>query len=99
MALIFLERIDSAPISNSSFPFDFNQWLAVLVDTLNEDIEDIQNALRIIAVGQYTSAEITALNALTPSLPNGVLLYDTTLDVYVGKEGGSLVKFTTTAYP
>jgi len=27
-----LLRVNAAPISNSDFPYDFNQWLAVLVD-------------------------------------------------------------------
>ena len=30
---------------------------------------------------------------------NGVLLYDTTNNEYVGQQGGVLVKFTTTSYP
>jgi hypothetical protein len=94
--LIFLDKVDTAPLSNSPFPFDFNQWVAVLVDTLNEVIQDVQDALNILSASSYTSAEITALD---PTLPDGVLLYDTDLDVYVGKENGALVKFTTTPYP
>lgn len=43
--MLFLDKVDAAPIANSDFPFDFNQWLAVTVDVLNEVIADIQNVL------------------------------------------------------
>lgn len=96
---IFLDRIDAAPIANtkdSPFPFEFIQWLSVLVDTLNELIIDVQDAFNVLNASPYTSVEIAALD---PDLPDGVLLYDTDLNVYVGKESGALVKFTTTPYP
>ena len=94
--VMFLDRIDAAPIQNNDFPFDFNQWLAVLVDTLNEDIVDTQNAFNLLKAQSYTSAEITAMAA---DLPNGIILYDSDLDLYVGKQAGVLTKFTTAAYP
>lgn len=43
-----------------------------------------------------TQAQITTI---APSMPNGSIWYDSTNDVYVGKQAGSLVKFTTTAWP
>lgn len=99
MATLFLDRIDSAPIINSDkFDPQFLQWLWVLVDTLNEDISDIQNAFNLLTAQSYTAAEIAALN-VAGDLVNGILLYDTTNNVYVGMQSGSLVKFTTTAYP
>lgn len=42
---VILDRVDSAPIRDNEFPFEFNQWLAVLVDTLNEVINALQDAL------------------------------------------------------
>lgn len=39
-----LDRIDSAPISNSDFPAEFLQWIWVLIDSLNENIADIEGA-------------------------------------------------------
>lgn len=93
---LFLDKVDAAPLSNSNFPFDFNQWVAVLVDTLNEVIQDVQDSLNILNAPSYTSAQITTLN---PTLLDGVILYDTDLDVYVGKANGALVKFTVTPYP
>ncbi len=93
---IFLNDIDACPIANSDFDFDFNQWLAVLVDTLNEVIQRIEDALNIFYAPSYTSAEIAAFAA---DLEDGILLYDSTLNVYVGRAAGSLVKFTVTPYP
>lgn len=95
---IFLDRIDSAPVINSSIDAQLLQWIWVLVDTLNENISDIQNSFNILQAMSYTAIEISNLES-DGLLSNGVLLYDTTNNVYVGKEGGSLVKFTTTAYP
>lgn len=95
---LFLDRIDAAPIANSNFDAQFLQWLWVLVDSLNESINDIQDAFNLLTAMSYTAAQIVAMN-VAGDLGNGVLLYDTTNNVYVGRENGSLVKFTTTAYP
>ena len=88
-----LDKVDAAPVKND-LPYEFNQWLSVTVDILNEDINTIQDALTIFNAPSYTSLEIADL-----TLTNGVILYDSTLDVYVGKQAGALVKFTTTPYP
>jgi hypothetical protein len=93
---ISLDKVNAAPISDSTFPFDFNQWLAVLVDTLNEVIGDIQSQFNITYFQPYTSAQITDL---APNLQDGVILYDSDMNVYVGRQAGSLVQFTTAAYP
>ena len=95
---LFLDRIDAAPIVNSDFDSQFLQWLWVLVDSLNENINDIQNSFNLLTAMSYTAADIAAMN-VAGDLGNGVLLYDTTNHVYVGKQNGALVKFTTTAYP
>jgi hypothetical protein len=95
---LFLDRIDSAPIVNSDFDALFLQWIWVLVDALNENINDIQNAFNLLTAMSYTAIEIAALES-DGNLVNGVLLYDTTNNVYVGRENGALVKFTTAAYP
>ena len=96
---LFLDRVDAVPIaSNTQFDVQFLQWLWVLVDTLNENWFDIQSALNLLTAMSYTSAEILAMEG-DGQLGNGVLLYDTDNDVYVGRQAGSLVKFTTTPYP
>jgi len=93
---LFFDRVDVAPIQYSNFDMEFTQWLGVLVETLNEDIISIQNAFNLLQAQSYTSTEITNMAS---SLPDGVILYDSTLNLYVGKISGSLVKFTTTPYP
>lgn len=96
---IFLDRIDSSPISNiSEFNFQFVQWLWVLVDSLNGNMTDIQNSFNLLTAIGYTQTEITDMNT-AGELNDGVILYDTTNNVYVGRENGSLVKFTTAVYP
>jgi len=96
---IFLDRIDSVPIaSNTEFDPQFLQWLWVLVDALNENMSDIQGAFNLLTAIGYTQTQITDMNT-DGLLSNGIILYDTTNDLYVGRQGGSLVKFTTAAYP
>ena len=96
---IFLDRVDSAPIaSNTEFDPQFLQWLWVLVDSLNENFTDIQAALTLFTATNYTQTQITDMNT-AGQLGDGIFLYDTTNNVYVGRENGSLVKFTTSAYP
>lgn len=95
---IFLDRIDSAPIINSNFDNQFLQWLWVLVDSLNENINDIQNAFNLLIAQSYTASEISTMQT-DGELSDGILLYDTTNNVYVGRQNGSLIKFTTTSYP
>ncbi len=99
MVPIFLNRIDSSPIASNTFdPHFFLQWLWVLVDSLNETLGDIESAFNIFTLVGYTQAQIIAMNT-EGDLEDGVILYDTDNEVYVGREGGALVKFTTSAYP
>jgi hypothetical protein len=42
---INLDKVDAVPVLNSKFEYTFDQWLSVLVDTLNEVIIDIENLL------------------------------------------------------
>ena len=95
---VFLDRIDAAPIANSEFDMQFLQWLWVLVDSLNENLSDIQTALNFLTAVNYTAIDIAQLED-DGLLGDGVLLYDITANVYVGKQNGALVQFTTIAYP
>src|ERR1700679_997838 len=95
---LFLDRIDSAPIVNQDFDPQFLQWIWVLIDTLNEIISDVQNALNFLGAPNLTAAQISSMFT-AGNFTNGVLLYDTTNNVYVGMQSGALVKFTTTSYP
>lgn len=42
---LFLDRVDSCPMLSDEFSFEFGSWVSILVDTLNEDIADIQSAI------------------------------------------------------
>lgn len=96
---IFLDRIDAVPIaSNTQFDHQFLQWLWVLVDSLNENIVNIQDSFNLLTAISYTQTQITDMNT-AGQLNDGILLYDTTNAEYVGKQSGSLVKFTTSTYP
>ncbi len=95
---IFLDRIDAAPIINEGFPSQLLQWIWILVDALNENIGDIQNAFNLLTAMSYTATEINDMES-DGSLADGVLLYDTTGNVYVGRQNGALVQFTTTPWP
>ncbi len=95
---VTLDRIDSAPIASSDFDHQFLQWLWVLVDSLNENMTALESAFSLFLATSYTQTQITDMNT-AGTLGNGVILYDTTNHVYVGRQNGSLVKFTTAVYP
>ena len=98
MSTVFLDRIDASPILSDTFEPAFATWLAVLVNVLNEDIQDIQGYFNLLQAQGYTAAEIASMFS-DGDLENGMILYDTDNDVYVGVQAGALVKFTTTSYP
>lgn len=83
--ITFLDRIDSAPLADDDFSFTFNSWISVTVDTLNENISDIQNQFNGLTQGllvpQQTTAQITALIGMNavPVFPVGAMWFDTTL--------------------
>ncbi|HWW39674.1 hypothetical protein [Pedobacter sp.] len=95
---LILDRIDSAPIFGNEFTQDFTQWVTNLVDTLNEDIADIEESFNFLTAPNLTAVQIAAMFT-AGDFTNGILLYDTTNNEYVGMQSGALVKFTTTAYP
>jgi hypothetical protein len=92
---VFLDRVDAAPLSNTDFTFEFMQWISVLVDQMNEVLGTVQDNLNFNTAQSYTTAEIAALT----DIPDGAILYNSTTNVYVGKENGVLRTFTTGAYP
>lgn len=60
---LFLDRVDAAPIQNSTFDMEFTQWLGVLVETLNEDIQDIQGAIlsNTVVTGTTQTVDINSI--------------------------------------
>lgn len=101
MTDLFLDRIDSVPLEDDEFSFSFNSWVSVTVDTLNEDIQDIQDQFNGIGLPygptRMTQAEILA----STTLSDGVLIYctDHAPPCYVGRISGALVQFTTAPFP
>lgn len=89
MTSFFLDKIDAAPLESENFDYPFNTWVANLIDTINEDINDIQAQFNGLGLGvmhpQLTTAEITALanpanlNDINAYMPNGTVWFNTTL--------------------
>lgn len=104
MSILFLDRIDAAPLDNDDFSYPFNAWVANTVDSWNEVISDVQNQFNGFGIPygptELTQAEIIALNA-SGQLDDGVFIYcsDHIPPCYVGRISGALVQFTTTAFP
>lgn len=98
MNQLFLQNIDAAPLSDLAFTPEFKQWITVLIDSLNETLLSIQDSFNFLTAPNYTAAEIATMFA-NGDFTNGIFLYDTTNNVYVGMISNALVKFTTTAYP
>lgn len=103
MNVIFLDRVDAAPLSNDKFSFEFNSWTSNTIDVLNEVIIDVQDQLNGngpfgTAITQKTQAQIIAL---APNVNDGVVWYctDHVPPCYVGKENGALVQFLTAPFP
>lgn len=94
---VILPRVDTAALSNTEFSPDFNQWLSVLIDTLNELIRQLESSINFPS-SNYTAIEIAAFEA-QGLLVDGVVLYDTTNNVYVGRQSGVLVSFSMGTYP
>lgn len=95
---LFLDRVNAYSPASHEFTFEFASWIANMIDILNEVINAIQNAFNLLEAPQYTATQIGDMFT-AGTLSNGILLYDTTNDEYVGMQAGALVKFTTTAYP
>ena len=52
---IFLTKADPAPLSSEKFSEEFNSWLSVLVDTLNETLTSIQNFLNNMKISSTSN--------------------------------------------
>lgn len=90
-------KIDNAPLFSVEFSADFEQWLSVTIDILNQFFIDLENG---ISFPHKTQAEIIALGALTDT-PNGTGWYctDSSPPNIVFKINGSLVQLNTSAFP
>lgn len=84
---IFLDRVNAFSPANE-FSFEFSSWIANLIDTLNETIATIQDALNQTSAPQFTTVQIAALAI---NAPNGTLWYDTTTDQLKAKVNNAVV--------
>ncbi len=66
---ISLDRIDTAPIAdNNEFDPEFRQWIWTLIDTLNELIIDVENALNALTANNLAlQSETVTLTLGNPS--------------------------------
>lgn len=95
---LMLSRIDGCPLQEDELSFPLKSWLSVLADTINSSYDALELLLNPIKATPMTALQIaSAFTAGT--LINGVFLYDTDNNEYVGMQSGALVKFTTAAYP
>ena len=93
-----LLRIDGCPLQEDELSFPLKSWLSIIGDTINSAYDAIENGFYYLTPTGLTQAQILAAFS-DGLLLNGVLLYDTTNNEYVGVQSNALVKFTTTAYP
>ena len=56
----FLDRVSSVPTQDDDFSYAFESWLTILVDTINEALQDIEN---VLYVQQELVAPLVALTA------------------------------------
>lgn len=73
---LLLDKIDAAPIANSEFDYQFLQWLWVLVDSLNENLNDIQFAVNStnIITGTTQAGQINSSYIVTNALLTTIVL-------------------------
>ena len=99
---VSLERIDSAPHIEAEDLSYFIMWLSVFIDTLNEDLNRIEESLNRYDLGliapSFTTAEITTLSV---DAADGSIWYasDAAPPNVVLKINGSLVQLTTAPFP
>jgi hypothetical protein len=92
--MLMLLRIDGCPLQEDELSFALKSWLSVLADTINSSFDAIELAFNPLTIVPMTAAKIAAA-----SFTDGVIVYDSTNNEYVGQQSGSLVKFTTSPYP
>lgn len=90
---LLLDRINTATVINDKFTFEFTQWVANTVDTLNEIINDIEPTLLST---ELTSNNITAVNVTTNSIyiPTNTAQTVYTLPITTADDIGSDVEIT-----
>lgn len=99
MLSMFIDRINSAPLQNTDFSFEFVSWVSNLVDSLNQNLISIQGNIHIASsLQEATQADIIAI---APSVQNGAIWYcvDHVPPCAVLKQNGVLVQLVTAPFP
>lgn len=88
---LFLDKVNTAPIINDDFSYEFKQWVANTIDTLNEVIGDIQSALTSTEI---IGASVTLFNAVVDStyIPTGGALTSFQLPATTVDDIGSTIE-------
>lgn len=98
--MVFLDKIDTAPLQATDFNFEFYSWISALIDTLNETFQQLEDLFNNgIQLPQYTNAQIIDLAA---SSPDGTMWYstdETPPNSVVVKVNGTLVKLVAASFP
>ncbi len=88
---IALDRVNSAPVINDDFSYEFKQWCSNTVDTLNEVIGDIEGEL----ISRETIADdVILFDAVVNSLyiPTGVALTSIQLPITTANDIGAIIQ-------
>lgn len=100
--LTSLIKVNSAPLLDDDFTFEFISFISNLVDTINEDLERIQTALNANVNGlklpQFTQAQIIAMSATADNFTMWGCT-DHVPPCIVAKVNGVLVQVNTSAFP
>jgi len=99
--MLNLDRIDSSPIVNSDFDYQFLQWIWVLVDTINENLSDIDGVVSstnfVDGISQNIETNSTYIvqnNALTTfTLPKNAQVGARNIIAGQGAGGWSLIPY------
>lgn len=88
---LLLDKVNTAPITNDDFSYEFKQWVANTIDTLNEVIGDIQTS---VVSTEVIGSSITSFDAVVDStyIPTGALLTSFQLPVTTSDDIGSIIE-------
>lgn len=102
MSRIFIDKIDTAPVQSLNFEPMFEQWLMILVDTLNEVFRTTEAIFNGDNDGFHLPQKTTIeINTLEPDAEDGTMWYctDSTPPNIVAKINGSLRQLDHSVFP
>lgn len=88
---VVLDKVNTAPIQNDDFSYEFKQWVSNTIDTLNEVISDIEDLL----ISRETVPELIAPFAVAVNslyIPTGTALSSFQLPVTTVDDIGSIIE-------